>query len=53
MDIKYNLAEVLALVGKATTDGVSDKAIQGIAALDEAQPGDLSFLGNKKIYARG
>lgn len=48
MKIKLTVNEVLALDEKAKAEGNSDLSISGIASLSDAQPGDLSFLGNPK-----
>lgn len=50
MHICYTLDAILALIGKVERVGTpsADLAITSIAALDRAEPGDLSFLGNLK-----
>lgn len=40
--------QLTQLVGASTTSGSTDRAITGIGSLNQAQAGDLSFLGNKK-----
>jgi UDP-3-O-[3-hydroxymyristoyl] glucosamine N-acyltransferase len=45
----YTLSRVLEIVGQpCETLGSYDGEIQGIASLEQAQAGDLSFLGNPK-----
>ena len=48
MKIALNLEQVLDIIGEARTEGRTSKTLTGIASLDQAGAGDLSFLGNKK-----
>lgn len=49
MEINYTLEQLTSLVGQHQSEGaLQEQNITGIATLTEAQPGDLSFLGNKK-----
>ncbi|MGH7994783.1 MAG: UDP-3-O-(3-hydroxymyristoyl)glucosamine N-acyltransferase [Opitutaceae bacterium] len=51
MDISFGPDEIAAIVGARRTLGATSETIRGIAALDAAQPGDLSFLGNPRYRA--
>ncbi|GHC08341.1 UDP-3-O-(3-hydroxymyristoyl)glucosamine N-acyltransferase [Cerasicoccus arenae] len=48
MQIAYRLSQIQSLSGADQLDGAFEGMITGIAALRDAEPGDLSFLGNKK-----
>lgn len=48
MRITLSNEEILRIIGEAKTEGIYDKGIQGIASLDGAVNGDLSFLDNSK-----
>lgn len=48
MQIAYQLEQLQRLSGAEESVGDYDALITGIASLREAEPGDLSFLGNKK-----
>ena len=48
MDITLSTDEILDIVGEGKKEGGTHVTIRGIAALDMAGPGDLSFLGNNK-----
>ncbi|MDR2982240.1 MAG: UDP-3-O-(3-hydroxymyristoyl)glucosamine N-acyltransferase [Puniceicoccales bacterium] len=49
MAISFSLQELISIVAPSKTKGsLNETSITGIAALTEAQPGDLSFLGNLK-----
>lgn len=48
MDISLSTGEILDIIGEGNKEGSTDVTIKGIAALDMAGPGDLSFLGNNK-----
>ena len=48
MQITFTVEEVIAVTAASASKGMTDRPIIGIAALDKAQPGDLSFLGNAK-----
>jgi UDP-3-O-[3-hydroxymyristoyl] glucosamine N-acyltransferase len=48
MQVSFSPEEVVAMVGAKSTRGQTDRMITGLAALETAGPGDLSFLGNAK-----
>ena len=48
MKIALSLEQVLDIIGEARTEGRTAETLTGIASLDQAEKGDLSFLGNKK-----
>lgn len=50
MSVKHSLPldKVLSCVGEYEQKGSGPDTVTGIASLDKAQPGDLSFLGNPK-----
>lgn len=48
MDISFSPDEIVAASRAQRTLGSTAETIRGIAGLAEAQPGDLSFLGNSK-----
>ncbi len=48
MDISLSINDILTIIGEGCVEGGADIQITGIAALDTAGPGDLSFLGNNK-----
>mgnify|MGYP001182914730 FL=1 len=48
MRVKLTTEEILRTVGDAVTEGHSSDEISGIASLEQARGGDLSFLGNEK-----
>ena len=50
MKIQLSLEELCSIIGSPQADVCGETAIPltGIAALADAQPGDLSFLGNRK-----
>ena len=48
MRVKLTTEELLLTIGDAVTEGDASDDITGIASLDEARCGDLSFLGNEK-----
>lgn len=48
MQFAYPVSELQRLSGAEQVDGAYDGVVTGIAALRSAEPGDLSFLGNKK-----
>jgi len=52
MQLSLSLGEVAAIVGAIEVRGATARAITGIGALDTAEPGDLSFLGNPKYKAQ-
>jgi UDP-3-O-[3-hydroxymyristoyl] glucosamine N-acyltransferase len=48
MTLSYSAADLIALLAPRATRGQTTATIRQIAALREAEPGDLSFLGNPK-----
>ncbi len=48
MTFAFSAAELVSLLAPRATRGATTATIRGIAALKDAQPGDLSFLGNPK-----
>jgi len=48
MSLAFTLAELASLAGAKSVEGACVGPIAGIAALAEATPSDLSFLGNSK-----
>ena len=48
MTIAFSAADLVALLSPRSTRGATTATIRNIAALKDAQPGDLSFLGNPK-----
>ncbi|MGI9108779.1 MAG: UDP-3-O-(3-hydroxymyristoyl)glucosamine N-acyltransferase [Opitutales bacterium] len=48
MPLAFTIAELASLTGAKAVEGACVGAITGIAALAEATPADLSFLGNAK-----
>ncbi|MFP6899534.1 MAG: UDP-3-O-(3-hydroxymyristoyl)glucosamine N-acyltransferase, partial [Opitutales bacterium] len=48
MRLTLSIEEILRMVGEAQVAGNYDRGIQGIASLEVAVKGDLSFLGNYK-----
>ena len=48
MDISLSTDEILDIIGEGIKEGDTDVIIKGIAALDIAESGELSFLGNNK-----
>lgn len=48
MTLAFSSADLIALLSPCATRGASSASITNIAALKDAQPGDLSFLGNPK-----
>ena len=51
MQVSFTPADIAALTQPKATRGATTAAIRGIAALADAVPGDLSFLGNPKYKA--
>ena len=51
MQLSYTPAEITAIVQPRAARGATTATIRGIAALQAARPGDLSFLGNPKYKA--
>jgi UDP-3-O-[3-hydroxymyristoyl] glucosamine N-acyltransferase len=48
MEVSFSAAEISTMVGAKGARGSTDHVICGLAALNDAGPGDLSFLGNAK-----
>jgi len=48
MQLQFTAAEIVAITQPKLLKGATDATIRGLAGLVEAQPGDLSFLGNAK-----
>jgi len=48
MTLAFSAADLIALLAPRATRGATTATIANIAALKDAQPGDLSFLGNPK-----
>src|SRR6266542_6284454 len=48
MQVSFSPAEFIALAQPHKTSGTTTESIRGIAALESAGPGDLTFLGSSK-----
>lgn len=48
MTLAFSAAELVSLLAPRATRGATTATIRNIAALKDARPGDLSFLGNPK-----
>ncbi len=48
MQFVFTLEEILEILGEGQTEGQIEGNIAGIASLEQAETGDLSFLGNRK-----
>lgn len=48
MELSLSIEELVEIVGAKERRGATSSRVTGIAALDTARPGDLSFLGNPK-----
>lgn len=51
MEVSFSAAEIAAFTQSKSSRGSTSATIRALAALDDAAPGDLSFLGNKKYKA--
>lgn len=51
MKVSFSAQEIIEIVRPKSAKGSCDLPVQGIAALADAKPGDLSFLGNAKYKA--
>ena len=51
MQVSFTPADIAALTSPQSTRGATVEPIRGLAALADAGPGDLSFLGNPKYKA--
>lgn len=52
MQVSFSAAEIITIAGAKESRGATGEIIRGLAALAEAGPGDLSFLGNAKYKAQ-
>ncbi|MFA5263551.1 MAG: UDP-3-O-(3-hydroxymyristoyl)glucosamine N-acyltransferase [Opitutaceae bacterium] len=52
MQVSFSVDELTRIVQPGATRGSTAETIRSIASLDEAAPGDLSFLGNAKYKAQ-
>ena len=52
MRVALSLSELVAIVGPAEVRGAIDGVVTGLASLETAQAGDLSFLGNPRYKSR-
>jgi UDP-3-O-[3-hydroxymyristoyl] glucosamine N-acyltransferase len=52
MEFSYSVEELCAMFPEADVEGSSVQALVRIAALDEAGPGDVSFLGNARYAGK-
>lgn len=52
MQLSLSIEELAEIVQAKERRGATNRRVTGIAALDTAQPGDLSFLGNPKYKAQ-
>jgi UDP-3-O-[3-hydroxymyristoyl] glucosamine N-acyltransferase len=48
MEFSFSSAEIIEIVQAASSRGTTTEIVRGIASLQAARPGDLSFLGNPK-----
>ncbi len=48
MEVQFTAAEIAGIVQPKSTAGATSAILRGIAALKDAGPGELSFLGNAK-----
>ncbi len=48
MQLAFSAADIAAIVQPVSVKGSTDATVRGIASLNAAQAGDLSFLGNPK-----
>lgn len=48
MHVQFTAADIQEMVQPGATRGATTEIIRGVAALPQAAPGDLSFLGNPK-----
>jgi UDP-3-O-[3-hydroxymyristoyl] glucosamine N-acyltransferase len=48
MEFSFSAAEIIEIVQAASSRGTTTEITRGIASLQAARPGDLSFLGNPK-----
>ena len=48
MQVSFTQDEIAAIARPTRSEGATTESIRGIASLESAEPGDLSFLGNTK-----
>src|SRR5215510_2324072 len=48
MEVSFTATELAAIVDAKASRGATEETIRGLAALSDALPGDLTFLGNTK-----
>jgi UDP-3-O-[3-hydroxymyristoyl] glucosamine N-acyltransferase len=48
MQVSFSAADIVAIIQPKSTRGSTNATIRGLAALRDAEAGDLSFLGNTK-----
>src|SRR5688572_2559862 len=51
MQVSFTADDIAAIVQPKGSRGATTETIRGLAALADAEPGDLSFLGNAKYKA--
>jgi UDP-3-O-[3-hydroxymyristoyl] glucosamine N-acyltransferase len=51
MKVQFTQAEIAEIARPTKVEGSTRETLSGIASLDSAQPGDISFLGNGKYKA--
>lgn len=51
MKVSFSVQEIIAIVQASETRGCTDSRITSVASLEQALPGDLSFLGSAKYKA--
>ena len=51
MQVSFSAAEISAITQSSNARGATTETVRGLAGLAEAEPGDLSFLGNAKYKA--
>jgi len=52
MQVAFSATEISTMVGSIASRGAANEIIRGLAALNDAGPGDLTFLGNSKYKAQ-
>lgn len=48
---KYPLSEIVKIFENPEIQGDASVELSAISSLEKAKPGDLSFLGNKKVFS--
>lgn len=51
MQVSFTAEEIAAITQSKTARGATTEIVRGVAALSDAAPGDLTFLGNAKYRA--